>query len=88
MDEEEIMYGICPKWAFFEAIIAGEAYVFDLRDVATQYAIRRKNEVEPVHINPVTMAPFHPKTRNRMFKRFDLLLDEGRLPRELSIGWQ
>ena len=86
-DDEALMYGICPRWAFFEAIVNGEPYVFDLRDVAVQYAIRKQHDMQPIQINPVTMKPFNPKTRARLFERLDKLVDQGRLPSELSVGW-
>ena len=65
--DEDMMFGICPRWAYFEATVGGEPYVFDLRDIAVKYRFRHENDLQPIHINPVTMKPFNPKTLNRLF---------------------
>ena len=84
MNEDPI---VIPEWAFFKATVNGDPYGFDLRDCATAFYTRQKHGMEPVLINPVTMAQWRPRSRNRLVAQLDKLVDTGRLPSELRAGW-
>ena len=88
MGENPDMVDNMPPWCFFYAKVNGETYGFDLRDMAQKYSYRAQHGEEPVMINPVTLKEFHARTRTKLARRLDALVDEGLIPKEQRVGWQ
>ena len=87
MSDDDTIHGV-PRPYFFQAIVNGEPYGFDLEDVALICAYRKLRGVEPVFVNPITLKEFHPKTRARMIEQLEALVENALLPRELSLAWR
>jgi hypothetical protein len=77
-----------PDWAIFLAVVKNEKFGFDLVDLALNFAQRKVHKFEPVMINPVTEKRFDGRTRRRLVKRFEALVQQELIPEELSIGWK
>ena len=87
MSDDDTIHGV-PRPYFFQAVVNGEPYGFDLEDIALTYAYRKLRGVEPVFVNPITLKEFHPKTRARMIEQLESLVERSLLPRKLSLAWR
>jgi hypothetical protein len=87
MLDDDTIHGV-PRHYFFQAIVNGEPYGFDLEDVALICAYRKLRGVEPVFVNPITLKEFHPKTRARMIEQMETLIENDLLPHKLSLAWR
>ena len=78
-----------PDWAYFQASVDGTPYVFNLIDLASCYAVRKKNNIQPIHINPVRPEKsFDKRTLKRMFSKLDTLVEQEFLPKGFAVGWR
>ena len=84
--QDDLVHGI-PKAYYIEASVGGKTYGYDLEDLATKFELRHRKRIEPVHLNPVTMKEFYPRTMKRIADRLDSLVDKGLIPSELRSGW-
>lgn len=87
MSDDDTIHGV-PRPFFFQAIVNGESYGFDLEEIALTYAYRKLCGIEPVFVNPITLKEFHPKTRARMIAQLEGLVEQSLLPRKLSLAWR
>ena len=87
LDGDDTIHGV-PRPYFFQAIVNGESYGFDLEDIALTYTYRKLCGMEPIFVNPITLKEFHPKTRARMIQQLESLVESSLLPRKLSLAWR